>query len=80
MNKLIKNHADNSLEPYDLANNVGEKTNLSATSATVVRHLADKLDTWHQEGDARLPPAEGARVTPPHSFQRPCAPISQAIV
>ncbi len=53
--KLIKNYDDNSLELYDLSSDIGEKSNLAATSPERAKRLADKLSTWLEERDARLP-------------------------
>jgi len=53
--KLIKNYDDDSLELYDLRNDIGEKSNLAAQSPELAKRLAEKLDTWLRESDARLP-------------------------
>ena len=53
--KLIKNYDDGSLELYDLRSDIGEKSNLAEKSPDLAKRLADKLDAWLQDSDARLP-------------------------
>lgn len=53
--KLIKNYDDDSLELYDLRSDIGEKHNLVSQSPELAKRLADKLDRWLRESDARLP-------------------------
>jgi arylsulfatase A len=53
--KLIKNYDDDSLELYDLRQDIGEKNNLAAKSPELANRLADKLNAWLRESDARLP-------------------------
>lgn len=53
--KLIKNYDDNSLELYDLRQDIGEKTNVAPQSPELANRLAGKLDAWLRESDARLP-------------------------
>ena len=56
--KLIKNYDDGSLELYDLRSDIGEKNNLAAKSPELTKRLADKLDAWLRDSDARLPVKE----------------------
>lgn len=53
--KLIRNYDDDSLELYDLSNDIGEKHNLARQSPERTQRLAGKLDAWIREMDARLP-------------------------
>ncbi len=53
--KIIKNYDDGSLELYDLGSDLGELDNLAATSPKLAERLADKLDAWLRQSDARLP-------------------------
>ncbi len=53
--KLIKNYDDDSLELYDLTSGLSEKNNLAAKSPELAKRLADKLDAWLRESDARFP-------------------------
>ena len=53
--KLIRNYDDDSLELYDLSSDIGEQRNLARQSPKLAKRLADKLDTWLRECDARLP-------------------------
>ena len=50
--KLIKNYDENSLELYDLHQNIGEKTNIAPQSPELANRLAGKLDAWLRESDA----------------------------
>lgn len=53
--KLIKNYDDDSLELYDLRQDIGEKDNLAAKSPELANRLAGKLDAWLRASDAQLP-------------------------
>ena len=53
--KLIKNYEDGSLELYDLSGDIGEKDNLVEKSPDLAKRLANKLDAWLRDSDARLP-------------------------
>jgi arylsulfatase A-like enzyme len=53
--KLIKYYDDDSLELYDLGKDIGEKKNLAAESTELAARLANKLDRWLRETDARMP-------------------------
>ncbi len=53
--KLIKNYDDGSLELYNLSSDIGEKNNLAEKLPDHAKRLADKLDAWLLECDARLP-------------------------
>ncbi|MCB1275108.1 sulfatase [Prosthecobacter sp.] len=53
--KLIRNYDDDSLELYDLSNDIGEKHNLAAQSLEQTQRMAGKLDAWLREMDARPP-------------------------
>jgi arylsulfatase A len=53
--KLIRNYDDDSLELYDLSNDIGENRNLASQSPDLVKRLADKLDAGLRDCDARLP-------------------------
>lgn len=53
--KLIKYYDDDSLELYDLGKDIGETKNLAAQSPELASRLADQLDQWLRERDARLP-------------------------
>ncbi len=56
--KLIKYYDDDSLQLYDLSKDIGEKKNLAAESPELAARLADKLDLWLRETNARLPVKE----------------------
>lgn len=53
--KLIKYYDDDSFELYDLSKDTGEKQNLAGQSPELDARLADKLDRWLRETNARLP-------------------------
>ena len=53
--KLIKNYDDESLELYNLQSDIGEKNNLATQSPELAKRLADKLDVWLRDSEARLP-------------------------
>jgi arylsulfatase A-like enzyme len=53
--KLIHYYEDSRSELYNLANDVGEKTNLASTHADKVAQLEVKLKSWLKEVGARYP-------------------------
>jgi arylsulfatase A len=53
--KLIRRYDDGSLELYDLAEDIGEKRNLSSELPEVAARLNRKLGKWLGEVDAKLP-------------------------
>jgi arylsulfatase A-like enzyme len=53
--KLIKYYDDDSLQLYDLSQDIGEKQNLAGQTPELAARLAYKLDRWLRETDARLP-------------------------
>jgi arylsulfatase A len=53
--KLIKNYDDDSLELYDLRQDLGEKDNLAEKLPELANRLAGKLDAWLHESNAQLP-------------------------
>ena len=52
---LPRDYDDDSLELYDLSNDIGEKHNLAAQSLEQTQRMAGKLDAWLRQMDARLP-------------------------
>ncbi len=56
--KLIRRYDDGSLELYDLAEDLGERNNLSKKCPEVVARLNGMLETWLREVDASLPTKE----------------------
>ena len=59
--KLIKRYDDDSLELYDLANDIGEKQNLARNRPKVARDLKEKLEAWLEESGAVFPTRGGNR-------------------
>ena len=53
--KLIKRYGDDTLELYNLAEDIGEKKNLANESPEHARRLEHKLDTWLRETGAKMP-------------------------
>lgn len=53
--KLILNHDDDSVELYDLANDLGETRNLAFDEPEVARELKARLTNWLSETSADLP-------------------------
>lgn len=53
--KLIRQYEDDSLELYNLKDDLGEKTNLSTRLPEKVRQLDRRLSQWLQETGAKLP-------------------------
>ncbi len=53
--KLIKRYDDDTLELYNLADDIGEKHNLANESNELARRLERKLDTWLSETGAKMP-------------------------
>lgn len=53
--KLIRRYGDNSLELFDLANDVGEKVNLAEQKPDLAARLDGLLGRWLKETGARMP-------------------------
>ncbi|HAA59502.1 MAG TPA: N-acetylgalactosamine-6-sulfatase, partial [Planctomycetaceae bacterium] len=53
--KLILRFDDNSVELYDLAADIGERSNLAEKKPKLVRRLRGQLDAWLVETGARRP-------------------------
>jgi len=53
--KLIEFHEDESLELYNLAEDIGETTNLASEMPDLTRRLYDKLQSWQNELDVKMP-------------------------
>ena len=52
--KLLYNYEDQSYELYDLANDLGETTNVAAANDALVDDLSDEIITWLDDVDAPL--------------------------
>ena len=53
--KLIKLHKTNSVELYNLAEDIGETTNLAEIMPVVTTRLSKKVDKWLKETNAAMP-------------------------
>ena len=53
--KLIENLESGELELYNLANDIGESTNLAPENTEKVQQLKKKLDNWRESVDAQFP-------------------------
>lgn len=53
--KLIRRYDDNSLELYNLKNDLGEKRNLAKTQPELATRLNERLQTWLETVNASLP-------------------------
>lgn len=53
--KLILRYDDDSLELFDLQNDLGERTNLAKSKPEVARELKERLDNWLDNTKAGLP-------------------------
>ena len=53
--KLIRNYDDNSLELYNLSEDLGEKKNRAKDKPQLAKYLNDKLTTWLKETNAPMP-------------------------
>ena len=53
--KLIEQFEDESLELYDLANDIGEKNDLAKSNPSLAQELRDKLSAWRARVGARMP-------------------------
>lgn len=53
--KLIRNYDDDSLELYNLAADLGETRNLSASHPALAQQLKAKLESWLKSSGARMP-------------------------
>ena len=58
--KLIKRYGDDSLELYNLSNDIGEKKNLAKNKPKIARQLEAKLNSWLKETEASMPVRAGA--------------------
>lgn len=55
--KLIRRYDDNSVELFDLANDVGEKQNLAAQKPKLAANLDEQLGRWLKDTAAEMPTA-----------------------
>jgi arylsulfatase A-like enzyme len=53
--KLIKHYDDNSVELYDLGEDIGERNDLAAELPVKARRMREKLERWLRESGAKLP-------------------------
>ncbi|MGY8770654.1 MAG: sulfatase [Pirellulales bacterium] len=53
--KLIKFYDDNSIELYDLSNDIGEKKNLANNKPKVAKRLQQQLEQWLLDNNAKMP-------------------------
>lgn len=53
--KLIKRYEDNSLELYNLKDDIGESQNMAANQPEVLTRLRTKMEDWLKEVDAFIP-------------------------
>lgn len=53
--KLILNYEDNSLELYNLKNDIGEKNNLANTQKNITKRYKKALDKWLKTSNAKFP-------------------------
>lgn len=53
--KLIKRYDDDSLELYNLSDDIGESKNLATRSPEIAKRLEEKLDVWLKMTGAKLP-------------------------
>lgn len=53
--KLISYHEDNSLELYNVKQDVGEQNDVASQNPEIVGRLKTELDRWLQETEARMP-------------------------
>lgn len=53
--KLIRRYDDESLELYDLTDDLGEKRNLAAEKPAVAKRLNERLQEWLKETAAQMP-------------------------
>lgn len=53
--KLIRRYDDDSLELYDLDEDIGERNNLAKTRPEIAERLEKRLDAWLEETGARFP-------------------------
>jgi arylsulfatase A len=53
--KLIKNYDDESLELYDLSQDIGEKTNLASKFPDIANRMKNELESWLEDSGAKLP-------------------------
>ena len=53
--KLIRRYDDESLELYNLKQDLGERRNLATAEPKVARRMAGKLNAWLKETGARMP-------------------------
>ena len=58
--KLILNYEDNSLELYDLKNDIGEKNNFAASEKAMTKRYKKTLDKWLKDNHAKFPVGNAA--------------------
>ena len=59
--KLIRFYDDDSIELYDLKEDIGEKNNLAKSKPELAKEMRAELDQWLKESGAKMPyqPKEG---------------------
>ena len=68
--KLIESYEDNRVELYDLARDVGEKTDLAAKMPDKAAELRKKLHDWRASVNARMPTPNPDYGKPPRRRPR----------
>ena len=76
--KLIEYYENGTVQLFDLANDIGEQTDLAASQPRVTEKLKKMLHDWRIEVDAKMPfpktatskPAPGARVARPDGSRK----------
>ena len=53
--KLLRYYEDNTVELYNLKNDISEKVNLAKEKPEITKEILNKLDSWLTETDASLP-------------------------
>ena len=59
--KLIERYDDGSIELYNLAEDIGEKSNLAKVRPDLAKRLRRKLDDWLKETRAKMPARVAAK-------------------
>lgn len=67
--KLIEFFDDDRIELYDLAEDIGEQTDLSDSMPEAAHQLREKLNAWRKSVDAKMPPPGSTAAAKPFTVE-----------
>jgi arylsulfatase A-like enzyme len=65
--RLVRFYGSNSIELYNLRDDIGEKTDLAKAMPEIAKRLNDKLGIWLQETGAKIPGAKNPNAKNPNA-------------